>query len=424
MSNVTKPQTLKGFRDLLPEDMVIRQKVVEILRGTFESFGFQPLETPTLEYAETLLGKYGDEADKLVYSFKDQGGRKVGLRYDLTVPVCKVMALYQNKLALPFKRYQIQSTFRAEKPQKGRFREFTQCDIDIFGIQSPIADAEMVQVIYVALKNLGFKEFTINLNSRQVLFSILTKAGITQKERQLSALQSIDKLDKQPMKVVENELNTKGLSSIQIKSIFAAIKNAKPDKDLSEIFTFLKANKVPEEYYRFLPSMVRGLDYYTRAIFETYVTKPKIGSVTGGGRYDNLVKQLGGPDITGTGTTIGLERIVEVIKEQKLWPEVKATNTIVLITVFSPELQEKSIEIANQLRQTNINAELYLDPKTKLDKQLKYADRKGIPYAIIIGPDEVKNGTVVLKDLVKKTQIVIPLTQVINRLSQFPSNIL
>ncbi len=416
MKRKNQPRTLKGFRDLLPREAIIKQQVIERLKKTFEEFGFQPLETPTLEYADVLLGKYGQEADKLVYTFKDKGGRKVGLRYDLTVPVCKVLALYQNQIPLPFKRYQIQNVFRAEKPQRGRFREFTQCDIDTFGIESPLADAEIIQVIYAALKNLGFKEFVVNINSRQVLFQLLEQAGINEKGRQLSVLQSIDKLDKKSQEEVEAELAEKGFSSQEIKSIFQAINKAEPNEELKQIFQFLKTNKIPERFWQFNPKMVRGLDYYTRAIFETYVTRPKIGSITGGGRYDKLVAQLGGPEITGTGSTIGLERIVEVIKDQQLWPELKTNPTKVLVTIFSPELLEKSIEATNQLRTAGINTELYLDPNKKLDKQLKYADRKGIPYVLIIGPDEIRQKKALLKDFSSGQQFLLSLPEILTTL--------
>jgi len=410
-------KTLKGFRDLLPEEVRIKQKAIKILRETFEFFGFQPLETPTLEYAKTLLGKYGEEADRLIYTFKDKGGRKVGLRYDLTVPTAKVLALYQNKIPLPFKRYQIQNAFRAEKPQRGRLREFTQCDIDIFGIRSPLADGEIILIIYTALKNLGFEEFKIMINSRQVLFSILEKAGINQKEDQLSTLRSIDKLGKKPQSEVKDELRAKGLKRDQVNSLLKEISRAEPDKELEMIFSFLKKNNLPKEFYQFTPYLVRGLDYYTRAIFETSVTRPKIGSVTGGGRYDNLVSQLGGPDVTGTGTTIGLERIIETIKENDLWPEIKAGKKIkVLVTIFSPELEEEAVRAARQLREKKIPTELYLDPEEKLEKQLKYADRTGIPYAIIIGPDEVENQLVSLKDLAKKKQKTLSLSQAVSQL--------
>ncbi|MFH1561062.1 MAG: histidine--tRNA ligase [Patescibacteria group bacterium] len=417
-SKIIEPRTLKGFRDLLPKDVAIKQEVIEILKQVFESFGFQPLETPTLEYASTLLNKYGEEADKLVYTFKDKGARKIGLRYDLTVPVCKVMAIYQNQIPLPFKRYQIQNVFRAEKPQRGRFREFTQCDIDTFGVWSPLADAEIIQVVYTCLKAIGFKEFTININSRQILFEILEKAKITDSVQQKLVLQSIDKLDKKPRSEVEQELATKNLKKQDIERLFKAIDNAKTNEELSLIFDYLKSNQIPEQFYRFSPFMVRGLDYYTRTVFETYVGQPKVGSITGGGRYDKLTAQLGGPDLTGTGTTIGLERIVEVIKEFDLWPELTTVSTQVLVIIFSPELKETSIKTVSELRKAGITAELYLEPNDKISKQLKYADQKGIPYTIIIGPDEIKKKTVVLKDLAKRSQQELTLKEAISLLTQ------
>lgn len=411
-----KPQTLRGFRDLLPKEALIKQRAIAILRETFELFGFQPLETPTLESADLLLGKYGPEADKLVYLFQDRGGRKVGLRYDLTVPVGKVLALYRNQLPLPFKRYQIQNVFRAEKPQRGRWREFTQCDIDTFGVQSPLADAEIIQVIYTSLTNLGLKDFLIQINSRQVLFNLLARAGINEKNRQLSVLQSIDKLEKKSPKAVEAELAHKGLSSQEIRAIFQAIKRSEPDEELKEIFRLLKINKIPERFWQFNPKMVRGLDYYTRAIFETVVTKPKIGSITGGGRYDHLIAQLGGPEITGTGSTIGLERIIEVIQEEQLWSGLEINPTKVLVTVFSPELREKSIEVANQLRKAGINTELYLEAEKKLEKQLKLADRKGIPYVLIFGPEELKKKKFILKDLRQRKQKELSFPEILTAL--------
>ncbi len=398
----TNLKTLKGFRDLLPQDAAIKRDTIRILKDTFESFGFQPLETPTIEYKETLLGKYGKNAEKLVYTFKDKGEREVGLRYDLTIPICKVMAMYQNQLPIPFKRYQIQSVFRADKPQRGRFREFTQCDVDIFGVPSPLADGEIVAIIYKALKKLGFKEFVTNINSREILFGILERTGINNKDEQLKVLQIIDKLGKKNKEAVKEDLS-RIISLEKTNTIFREIENARPNKEIKEMFNFLKLSKVPNDFYKFNPSMVRGLDYYTGAIYETYVSKPKIGSITGGGRYDNLVAQLGGPDITGTGTTIGLERIIETIKENNLWKNLPAKKTL-LVTIFSPELKENSISLAQKLRDNDIDVELYLNCEAKLEKQFKYADRKNVSWLAVIGPDEVKNGLVVLKNLATRSQ--------------------
>jgi histidyl-tRNA synthetase len=398
----TELSTLKGFRDLLPQEAVLKQQVVNCLIATFESFGFQPVETPTIEYSQTLLGRYGKNAEKLVYTFKDRGGRSVGLRYDLTVPICKVMGMYQNKITTPFKRYQIQNVFRADKPQRGRYREFTQCDIDIFGVDSPFADGEIIAVTYTALINLGFKQFTININSRKILYQILKNSSISDKSKQLKTLQIIDKLDKKPKKAVEEELSMV-VSSKTARSVFCEIEKAKPNKELQAIFNYLEMCKVPPQYYQFRPFLVRGLDYYTGAIFETTVSEPKIGSITGGGRYDNLVSTLGGPDISGTGTTIGLERIIEAMKENHLWEKLSVKKSV-LVTIFSPGLEAESISLSQTLRQKGINVELYLDSSARLEKQFKYADRKKIDWVVVIGPNEAKKGKVILKNLENRSQ--------------------
>jgi len=404
MGKKNKPQTLKGFRDFLPEEMAIRQKVIDTLRKVFESYGFEPLETPSLEYTSTLLGKSGEEADKMVYTFKDKGGRDVGLIYDLSVPISKVLALYSQKIPLPFRRYQIQRIWRAEKPQKGRYREVLQCDVDSFGSSSPLADAEIVAIIYECLKRLNFEKFTIRINSRQVLFKLMSDLGIKQKSKQLSIFRTIDKLDKISQAAVKKELEQKGLTSKKIEKLLSLIKSAQPDDNLKQLFDFLEWLRVDKNFYQFDPTLVRGLDYYTGPVFETYVQKPKIGSITGGGRFDKLISDLGGPDIPATGTSIGLDRICDVIREQNLWPGVSPTPTKVLVTIFSPKYLEKSIEIAKQLRNSGINNELYLNPEAKLNKQLQYADRKGIPFVIIIGPEETEKNMVTLKDLKKRVQ--------------------
>ncbi|MCJ7792737.1 MAG: histidine--tRNA ligase [Candidatus Marinimicrobia bacterium] len=410
-------QTLKGFRDFLPEEMAIRQKVIDTLKEVFESYGYAPLETPSLEYAETLLGKYGEEADKLVYTFKDKGERDIGLIYDLTVPASKVLALYSQDISLPFKRYQIQRIWRAEKPQKGRYREVLQCDVDSFGTTSPLADAEIVAIISQCLKKLNFKKFTIRINSRQVLFKLMKDLGISQEKKQFALFQSLDKLKKMKTDEVKKELKKKGFSQEKIEKLFSLIKSVQPDENLKQLFNYLKQLGIEEKEYQFDPSLVRGLDYYTGPIFETYVEEPKIGSITGGGRYDKLVADLGGPDIPATGTTIGLDRICEVIKEKKLMPEITSTPIKVLVTIFSPELLKNSIEMVNQLRKAKINTELYLDPDAKLDKQLKYADKKGIPFVIILGPEEIKKKMITLRNMKAKSQVQLTLQEVIEKLS-------
>jgi histidyl-tRNA synthetase len=399
------PQTLKGFRDFLPSSCRVRNYVKNLLIETFETFGFQPLETPALEYASTLMGKYGDEADKLVYTFKDQGNRDIGLRYDLTVPVSRVLAQYNRQISLPFKRYQIQPVWRAENTQKGRYREILQCDIDIFGPQSPINDAEIIAIIYNILQKLNFKRYSIRINSRTVLFQILALAKITDKQN--SALQSIDKLNKIGEIGVKKELNSKGLSDSQIQSLFDYIKQAQPDDYLRQVFDRLNDFNVPSSVYTFDPSLVRGLDYYTGPIFETYVEEPRLGSITGGGRYDKLVSQLGGPDIPAVGTTIGLDRIVDCITELNLLPNLPPNKTKVLVTNFSPDTEKASLELVSRLRDQNIPSFVY-PTSDKISKQLKYANSLAIPYVVILGPDEIKSDTITLKNMPLQTQQTIP----------------
>ncbi len=401
-----EPRTLPGFRDYLPETLRIRKKVISIFTEIFEKYGFEPLETPTLEYQDILLGKYGEEAEKLMYLFKDNGQRDVGMRYDLTVPTARVIAQYQE-LPKPFKRYQIQPAWRAEKPQKGRYREFTQCDIDTFGTTSPLADAEILAVICEALQGIKFTNFKIKLNSRQILFEVMEKAGVSE-DKYLTAIQSIDKLDKKSEDEVKKELSVKGFDPKTIDSIFKALKSVKPNDNLQEIIGLAQKFGLQEDHLEFSPFLSRGLDYYTGAIFETTVTEPKIGSVTGGGRYDNLIGSFTGTPTPAVGTTLGLDRIVDVINELNLWPGFKNIPSSALVTIFSPDLFDKSVEVVNQIRAKNISAEIYLSITTKLDKQLKYADQKGIPYAIIIGPDEAEKGLVTVKNLQTKQQKTLP----------------
>ena len=413
---MNKLQTLKGFRDFLPQKMAIRNEVVKRLRGVFEKYGFEELQTPTLEYQEVLLGKYGEEAEKLMYLFKDQGGRDVGMKYDLTVPLARVASSYPE-LPIPFKRYQIQPVWRAENTQKGRYREFYQCDVDMIGSSSPMADAEIIATINESLSVLEFTNYKIRTNSRTVLFSIMEKSGIAEKSW-LSAIQSVDKLDKKSQEEVEKELSDKGFANDQIKSIFDLLKVAKPDDFLQKTIDLAKKLGVGEKLV-FDPTVSRGLDYYTGPIFESVVEEPKIGSVTGGGRYDNLLKTLGGPDLPATGTTVGLDRVCDVIEELNLWPDLKSTTIKVLVTVFSPEILPRSIELAKILREANINTELYPEESAKLDKQLKYADKKGIPYVVIIGPEEVKENKVVLKNLKTKEQTKVSIQNLVSLISNY-----
>lgn len=392
-------QPLKGFRDFMPEKTIVRNKVVKILKDTFEKYGYEELVTPALERQEVLLGKYGEEAEKLMYLFNDKGNRAVGLKYDLTVPLARVMSNYSN-ITLPFKRYQIQPVWRGDKPQKGRYREIYQCDIDIVGSKSPLADVEIVLVINDVLRALDFSNFEIRINSRQVLFNIMEENSIP-KERWPTVIQTIDKLDKKDKSGISAELLDKGLSEKVITNLFKSLENAQPDEHLKSVLSIL--DKLNIKNIVFTPTLSRGLDYYTGPIFETVVKEPKIGSITGGGRYDNLLKDLGGPDLPATGTSFGLDRICDVIEEKNLW-DIKKTNTKVLVSVFSDKLLELTLKSAKYLRGKGVNCEVYPDTDTQLKKQFKYANLKEIPWVIVLGPEEKEKEIITLKNMASGEQ--------------------
>ncbi|MEA3355565.1 MAG: histidine--tRNA ligase [Patescibacteria group bacterium] len=405
-------QTLKGFRDFLPEEKKRRDFVMDSIKKTFETFGFEPLETPTLEYSSLILGKYGTEADKLVYSFKDRGNRQIALKYDQTVPTARVLAQYKDQLPKYFRRYQIQNVFRADKPQKGRYREFTQCDIDIFNTTSPIADAEIIACTYFVFKNLGFPNIILKINDRQILFNIL-KPYSTKTISVLSIIQTIDKLDKKPKPEVIKELINKGLPQKSANQALNNIQKAKITKNLKSIYNYSINLGVPKKNLQFSPSLARGLDYYTGMIFEVIIPEYPIGSFGGGGRYDKLISQLGGPDIPAVGIAYGFDRMVEAATKLNLIKSTKS-NKNVLVTQF-PGYEEKSLNTACKLRKQNINTEVY--PQSEdLAKQLKYANKKNIPFVIIIGPDEANKNLVTLKNLETRQQETISIEKVIEKL--------
>lgn len=399
------PQLLKGFRDFLPEEKRKRNYVVSKIEAVFKLFGFEPIETPTLEYSSLLLGKYGKEADKLVYRFTDNGNRDVALRYDQTVPTARVLANNQNSEVLPklLRRYQIQNVFRADKPQKGRYREFLQCDADIFASTPPIADAEILAVYSEIYKNIGFKNLVIKVNDRETLFSLLRKANISEQQL-LSVIQTLDKLAKIQMVGITTELQKKGLSNNIIDNVLESVKQAQPSSSLYSIIQAAEKLGVPANRIQFDPTLARGLDYYTGMVFEGVIPDFPGGSVGGGGRYDNLIKELGNVSITAVGFGLGFDRTIEAAEQFNLLPKSQATARV-LVTIFEGN-QQKSLETVKWLRENKINAELFTQP-AKLDKQLKYADRKGIPYVVIIGPEEAAKGVVTLKDMKRKTQTTV-----------------
>lgn len=410
-------QPVKGFRDFLPKEAKKRQFLKDRFRDVFESYGFEPLETPALEYQELLLGKYGEEADKLVFKFTDEGGRKVALRYDQTVPTARILAMYQQNLPMPWRRYQIQNAWRAEKPQKGRFREFTQCDIDIFGSISPLSDAEVLSVGNTLLNSLGFKDYKILINDRNILFNIMETAKID-KNLQLSVIQSIDKLDRKTRGEVEEELSQKGLHIDTIHLLFETLDKAKPTELLDKTLTYAKKLGVPDYALSFSPRLARGLDYYNSTIYEFVIEGYVGGSVAGGGRYDNLIKQLSGVDIPATGYSWGFDRMIEALEQFNLLPK-DSLRTGVLISIFNQELIKPSLSAVRALRENGVEAEIFPDENTKLERQLKYADKKSIKWFIVIGPDEAEKETVILKDLETGHQEDIKVENLIRRLTTY-----
>lgn len=398
------PKTLKGFRDFLPNEARKRNYVIETLRRVFESYGFEPLETPSLEYEEILAGKYGEEGDKLMYKFKDRGDRNVALRYDQTVPLARVVAQYQNALPFPFKRYQIQNVWRAENTQKGRFREFLQCDIDIVGSTSIIADAEILEVASTALRKLGFRKFKILINDRRLLGK-LNEQGYLTAEELLSVYRSLDKIKKISREGVEKELADKGFSKEIIEAIFSNAEIIKENDNIVQIRKYLKQQGL-EDIILFDPMLVRGLDYYTSTIIEVEIEEYSAGSVGGGGRYDNLIGMFNDQTIPAVGFAFGFDRLIEAMDELNLFPQ-DLNPTKILVTIFSKEYASNSLAIAKELRFKKINTELYPDENAKLEKQLKYADKKGIKYAAILGPEEIKDNKVIIKNLTDRTQVTV-----------------
>ena len=428
MATFIRPRVPRGMRDILPEQMIRRQYVIDVIRDVFEEFGFEPLQTPALELSEVLTGKYGPDAEKLIYQAGHVGGKEdISLRYDLSVPLCRVVAMHPQ-LPKPFKRYQIDPVWRAERPQKGRYRQFFQCDADTVGTESMLADAENVTLIYQVLTRLGFEQFEMNINDRKLITGIGQFAGVP--DEQLGGLyRSIDKLDKIGLSGVSQELAEnqipepvieKLLGLLQIEgdptTVLKALSEQLGDSEvaregiaeLEALNGYLATLGVPDAFYRVNVSMVRGLEYYTGPIYETVVEEPKIGSITGGGRYDELIGSFSKQGYPATGTSFGIERIIDVMEEFDMFPAtVGKTVTQVLVTVFDAELAEESLKLATLLRQAGIRTEVYCRP-TRLSTQIKYADTKGIPSAVILGSDELEAGTVAIRNLASREQQTVP----------------
>lgn len=421
-----RPQVLKGFRDYLPKQMILRRRIIEIFRGIFERHGFEPLDTPALEYLEVLTGKAG-ENEKLMYHFLDQGDREVGMRYDLTVPLARVVAMHQDALVMPFKRYHIAPVWRAEKPQRGRFREFWQCDADIAGSPSMVADAEVVTIMSEALTAVGLPKFTIHISHRRLLESIGLAAGVPESQAG-TIYRAVDKLAKIGREGVRRELTDGGIEGEAADRVLTSVTmDGSPDDllddlterlvsvpaageaiaELRQLFALLPAFGVPAETYHLDLSLARGLDYYTGPVYEASVVEPKVGSVAGAGRYDKLVGNFLGRPIPATGISLGLERIIEVVEEFGLLPT-PSTVADVFVAVFQDSLAA-SAGIARELRNAGLNVDVAVQPNRSLGDQLKYANRKGVRFAVIAGEAELERGEAALKDLLTGEQVTVPL---------------
>ena len=409
-------QPARGMRDFLPEDVRRRQYVIDVIRRVYERYGFEPLETPSLENIETLTGKYGEEGNKLIFKVLRRGEHEasgetdLALRYDLTVPLARVVAEHRGKLPKFFKRYQIQPVWRADRPARGRFREFYQCDVDAIGSKSPLVEVEMLAAVSDVLRELGFTDFVIQLNHREVLTAMLNAAGVPPTLHG-DALIAIDKLDKIGRDGVRGELTARGISAPSADASLHAFEDLTTFNDLvrreergkaasdniAAIMT-LSAATSAQGHVRFTPRLARGLSYYTGAIMEVAV--PDLaGSLGGGGRYDGLIGMFSGEQIPACGFSLGLERILVVMGERNMFPpSVQASGPDVLVTIFDESSAADSLRLAADLREADLRVEVYPEPD-KLAKQFKYASTRDAAFVAILGADERARGEVTIKNM-------------------------
>ncbi|HUC89324.1 MAG TPA: histidine--tRNA ligase [Patescibacteria group bacterium] len=418
---------MSGFRDMLAEQMIPRQDMLSTIQDVYERYGFVPLQTPALERAETMDGKYGDEGQKLMYRFEDNGGRQVAMRYDMTVPLARVVAQHGGKLPMPYKRYTVGQVWRGESPQAGRYREFTQFDADIVGAESPFADAEVVTMMSDAMTALG-ADALIRVNNRRILDALVDKAGVEDELSRRRFIGTIDKVEKiglgavlseiganyddKAAELVHDYLSTEGTTIDRLERIKALLGNSEAVDEgignLEQVFRMLEAAGYGPDKIIFDPTIARGLDYYTGIIYETQLKgAPEFGSVCSGGRYDKLVAALGGPDLPAVGTSIGVDRLYDGLQKLSLLREAR-TNTKVLVTNFNQDEAPRYLDIAQRLRASGIATEVYYGPD-KLAKQFKFANRQGIPQVIVMGPQEIERGVVVVKSMHTGVQAEVPL---------------
>lgn len=447
-----KPSIPKGTRDFSPAEMVRRNYIFDTIKGVFQLYGYLPIETPAMENLDTLLGKYGEEGDKLLFKILNSGDflakadasllevkdsnrltgqiSEKGLRYDLTVPFARFVVQHQNEIIFPFKRYQIQPVWRADKPQKGRYREFFQCDVDVVGSNSLLNEVELIQIVDEVFTRLNIRVL-IKLNNRKILAGIAEIIG--EASRMVDITVAIDKLEKIGPEKVNNELRERGLSEPAIEKLqpILALKGSNGEK-LQSLSTILKESetglKGVEEVLAVLNlvkelglnaavemdlTLARGLNYYTGAIFEVKALDVAIGSITGGGRYDDLTGIFGLPGVSGVGISFGADRIFDVMNQLDLYPKDVTATTTILFVNFGVREAAWCMKLAARLRGQDIKAEVYPDA-VKMKKQMAYADKKGIPYVAMVGEDEMAGNMVTLKNMVSGDQQMVPVEELIN----------
>ena len=429
MSEQIKPKTLPGFMELLPNEQILFNKIKDTIQKTYESYGFLPLDTPIIEDANILLAKAGGETEKQIYRFM-KGENDLALRFDLTVPLAKYVTEYYDKLSFPFKRYQIGKVYRGEKPQRGRYREFYQCDIDIIGDGelSVVNDAELASVIYKTFLNLGFDDFTICINNRKILNGLFE--GLDVKENSVEILRIIDKIDKIGPDNVKKELCGE-ISEDKVNTImnFISISGNNDEKiqalenmniinetwtdglnDLKEVVKFIRIFMVPEENFKIDLTIARGLDYYTGTVYETFLNKYRnLGSVCSGGRYDNLTEFYSTRKMPGVGISIGLSRLFFQLTDRNII-SVENQSVADVLVISMDNNYDECAKIASALRENGLKVQVDFENK-KLAKKFKYADKLNINYVIVIGEDEIKNNVVTVKNMITGEQNTVTLEE-------------
>ena len=433
-----KPSIPKGTRDFGQVEMARRNYIFDTIKGVFQLYGFQQIETPAMENLSTLMGKYGEEGDKLLFRIQNSGEKAAlapekGLRYDLTVPFARYVVQHREEISFPFKRFQIQPVWRADRPQKGRYREFYQCDVDVIGSDSLVGELELIQIVEEVYRRLGIN-VCLHINNRKVLAGIAEVIGAPDKMVDITV--AIDKLDKIGVEAVNAELIERGLNAEQVdklqpilnlsgstadklnalRSILAASEiGIQGIEELDTLFGLIKATDVQLNIELDL-CLARGLNYYTGAIFEVKALDAQIGSITGGGRYDNLTGIFGLPNVSGVGISFGADRIYDVLTELDLFPKKLQSTTQILFASFGTDELHYALQWAKALRATGKTVEVYPEP-TKMKKQMSYADAKQIPFVAIVGGDEMAQNKVMLKNMVSGEQELVEFEELVKLLN-------